>query len=153
MRVFNVVLHLLCTLIMGFLGFPLSSAIRAKGGSVLPTGWQHRSKVGERNHPSAKRASSTHTVTSVATNVSPGGATSTGTRSESGSRHSHDSKARFAGVGENGLCCIADAIQDCGKSHREAHREGINSIAGSIVFSTVAICITICITCTSTRRK
>jgi hypothetical protein len=77
MRVSNAVL--LCTMV--FLGFPLSSAIRAEGGSVLPIGW-HRSKVGESNHPSVKLASSTHTVTSVATNVSPGGATCTGSHEQ-----------------------------------------------------------------------
>jgi hypothetical protein len=73
MRVSNVVLLLVC--IKVFLGFPLSSAIRAKGGmwgsyrgttndpsadSVLPTasGLHRRgSKVGESNHPAAKLAS------------------------------------------------------------------------------------------------
>jgi hypothetical protein len=110
----------------------------------LPTRW-HRSKVGESNHPSVKLASSTHNVTSVAPNVSPGGATtstSIGTRSKSGSRLSHDSKARFAGVGENGLCCLADGIEEglkakAGalergmKSLADSHEQGMKSLAGS----------------------
>jgi hypothetical protein len=123
MSVSNAVLRLLCTMVL--LGFPLSSAIRAKG-SVLPTG-SHRSKVGESNHPSVKLASSTHTVTYVATNVSPDGATSNGTRSKSGSRLSHDSKARFAGVGENGLCCIADGIEEGAKAQGKGLEEGLKA--------------------------
>jgi hypothetical protein len=175
MRVSDVVLLLVC--IKGFLGFPLSSAIRAKGGMwgsyrgttsdpsadlVLPAtgGWHRRgSKVGESTNPSVKLASSTHNVTYVATNVSPGGDTATGTHSKSGSRLSHDSKVRFAGVGENGLCYLADghergmkhiadstafsslAIAD-GNERGMKHIAGsIKYIAGSIAFSSLAICI------------
>jgi hypothetical protein len=139
MRVSNVVL--LC--IMGFLGFfPLSFAIREKGGWVLPTGW-HRSKVGESNHPSVNLTSSTHTVTSVATNVSPGRATSTGTRSKSGSRLSHDSKAGFAGVGENGLCYLADGIEEGLKAKGKGFEQGMKYIAGSIAISSMYIAVSI----------
>jgi hypothetical protein len=152
MLVSNLIFHLLCTMV--FLGF---TPIRASGGSVLPTRW-HRSKVGESNHPSVKLASSTHNVTSVAPHVSPGGATtstSIGTRSKSGSRLSHDSKARFAGVGENGLCYLADGIEEglkakAGalergmKSHGESlggsFEQGMKYVAVSIAFSSAAIC-------------
>jgi hypothetical protein len=93
--------------------------------------------------------------------------TATGTHSKSGSRNSHASEANFAGVGENGLSCLADGIEEGLKAHREgiqeglkeglkaqwdgvqeglkAHggglKEGMKYIACSIAFSSVAICI------------
>jgi hypothetical protein len=87
------------------------------------------------------------TLLSVSSDSSSAG-NCTGTRSKSGSRLSHGSKANFAGVGENGLCCMAEGIEEGGKAHGKGFEQGMNSlaggmkcIAGSIAFSSVAIFI------------
>jgi hypothetical protein len=93
----------------------------------------------------------------------------TGTRSKSGSRLSHGSKARFAGVGENGLCRLADGFEEGLKARGKGLEEGLKAtgkgieerlkaqggglgkgfeqgmkyIACSIAFSSVAICFAI----------
>jgi hypothetical protein len=149
MRVFNTTFLML---VMAFLGISLSSAI------PFIARMMGRSNRG--------------TSTSLAANVSPGKSTATGTHSKSGSRNSYDSKANFAGVGENGLCCLADGIEAHGealakgieaqgKAHGEALAKGIEAqgealakgieggmkyIACSIAFSSVAFSsVAICI--------
>jgi hypothetical protein len=53
--------------------------------------------------------------------------TATGTHSKSGSRNSHASEANFAGVGENGLSCLADGIEEGLKAHGEGIQEGLKA--------------------------
>jgi hypothetical protein len=109
MRVFNTTFLML---VMAFLGISLSSAI------PFIARMMGRSNRG--------------TSTSLAANVSPGKSTATGTHSKSGSRNSYDSKANFAGVGENGLCSLADGIEAQGEAlakgleaQGEAHGEAL----------------------------
>jgi hypothetical protein len=184
MRVFNTFLML----VMAFLGISLSSAMipfiarmmgRSNRGTSTPsdpsdyslslTAWR---PSGSAIPPLARMgvshlAPSKRDAMSLAANVSPGGSTATGTHSKSGSRNSHASEANFAGVGENGMCCLADGIEAHGealakgleaqgealakgleaqgKAQGEALAKGIEGgmkyIACSIAFSSVAICI------------